>query len=198
MRVYQVIGELQQRKLVLSINKGKRTLYRALSPLQLKNIFSETLTKIELEFTLLESAYRAQDVKPSVFLREGREGLIAVFTDLIATTKREEVFIRISSQTDNKRALSYFPKALRALRDKKGLERLLIASEKGWKSKHVPLTMGLKLIPANVPFDQNVIELVYGNKIALIDLTSETAFVIEGAAIADFHRTVFRLLYQKL
>jgi len=198
-RVYQALSELEGRELVVPLEKGRRTLYLALSPEKLRNMFARVLAEVEVDLPLLASAYKGTKVAPTVVIHHGREGLTSVFADLVAVTEKGGVFIRVSSERDKVTAQSYLPKALRDLRDKKGLERFVIASEKVWKGSRVPLGMAEKLIPtATAPLDQNVIELVYGNKIAIMDLTSETAFVVEGTAIADFHRTLFRLLYQRL
>lgn len=198
-RVYQTLGELKQRKLITPTKKGKRIVYLAVPPEKLYDIFASLLTQIKLKMPVLSSAYRAEDLKPRVTTYEGRAGIEAIFEDLILGAKKDETFIRVSSERDIVRAQSYFPSWLRKLREKKGVDRFVIAAENVWKGRKVPFSMDVKFIPASeYPFDQNVIELVYRDKIAIIDLDTETAFIIEGVAIAEFHRTLFRVLFQKL
>ena len=49
-----------------------------------------------------------------------------------------------------------------------------------------------------VCWQDNVIEIIYGNKVAYIDLNSESAFIIENEKIAAFQRKLFLLLYDRL
>lgn len=198
-RVYQALKELERRALVVPIKKGKRTIYIAVPPEKLRDTLAALVAQIEIKMPILSSAYRGEDTKPKMTVREGRAGIESIFKDLVLGAKKDEVFLRASSERDTVRAQTYFPTEFRRLREKKGMERLVISAEKVWKGKKTPFSMGTKFIPSSAfPFDQNVIELVYRDTIAIIDLNTETAFVIEGAAIADFHRTLFRSLYQRL
>ena len=47
-------------------------------------------------------------------------------------------------------------------------------------------------------FDQNIIQLIYGDRISLIDPNTERVVIIENKALADFQKVIFRQLYDKL
>ena len=48
------------------------------------------------------------------------------------------------------------------------------------------------------PFDYNVTEVIYGDRVAFIDYNSETAMIIESKVIADFQKHIFKSFYKKL
>jgi hypothetical protein len=117
----------------------------------------------------------------------------------VASLKHGEVFYRYSTASDLRRANSYLPHDYRMRRDAKQLERYLITSETQARDKQSRLERAIKTVPAKYDlFDQNVTQIIYGNKVALIDYNTETALVIENSKIAEFQRKLFMLLYKKL
>ncbi|MDR3558263.1 MAG: hypothetical protein P4L61_01900 [Candidatus Pacebacteria bacterium] len=48
------------------------------------------------------------------------------------------------------------------------------------------------------PFEHNVTEVIYGDKVAFIDYGSEIAMIIESKKIAEFQKHIFRMFYKKL
>jgi hypothetical protein len=48
------------------------------------------------------------------------------------------------------------------------------------------------------PFDYNITQIIYGNRVAFIDYNSETAMIIESKSIADFQTRIFKSLYKGL
>jgi len=54
-------------------------------------------------------------------------------------------------------------------------------------------------IPSEISlFDQNIIQLVYGDRVSFIDLNTERVLIIENKALADFQKVIFKQLYDKL
>lgn len=198
-RVYTLLNYLRTRGFVDEIKIGKRIFHAAIPPEKLRDMVTRTLSQIDRDFPLLRASYRKNSDRPLLTTFVGREGLIEVFADLVNATKIGEVFIRVSSEADRQRAQTYFPITLRRIRDKKRLERLVIASALTWEGSRPPFGMAQKLIPLSYDaFQQNVITLVYANKTAIIDIEAETAYVIESARISDFYRKTFSLLHRKL
>ena len=47
-------------------------------------------------------------------------------------------------------------------------------------------------------FDDNISKIIYGNKVAIIDYSTETSFIIENKKFADFEKKIFKLLFKYL
>jgi sugar-specific transcriptional regulator TrmB len=198
-RVYRALSELRLLGLIQSIMKGKREQYVAAPPAKLRDLCQTLLDEVDGALPVLESSYRTTGDAPTISVFEGRTGVTSVFTDLVDAQKRGDTFYRISSEQDLTRANSYLPRDYRKKRDAKGLERFVITTSAVKKQKKVRLERAIKQIPESSDrFDQNLIELIYANKVAFIDLNTETSFVIENGKLADFHKKLFRLLYQRL
>jgi translation elongation factor EF-Ts len=47
-------------------------------------------------------------------------------------------------------------------------------------------------------FAYNITHMIYANKVAFIDFSSETAFVVESELFMQFQKKIFQLLFEKL
>jgi hypothetical protein len=47
-------------------------------------------------------------------------------------------------------------------------------------------------------FAYDISHIIYGDKVAFIDFSSETAYILESPAFARFQQKIFRLLFDKL
>ncbi len=198
-RVYQVIEVLMERGLVIAVTHGKRKKYMAAPPERVSDIFAELSKEMNDALPQLSREYRRSKEKPVIVHYEGKAGVTSVFADLVTSSKRGETFYRFSSEKDLAHTNSYLPRDYRKVRDEKKLERFVITSPRVGKGKKSRMERAMKYIPEGFDlFDQDVIELIYANKVAFIDLNTESSFVIESAPLADFHKKLFRLLYQKL
>lgn len=198
-RVYALLAELRKRSLVDVHMHGKRQEYVAASPEKLLDIVSHFLTTTEQILPEITKEFRRGNEKPTITLHEGSAGVTQVFRDVVKSSKRGETFYRFSSEKDLDRTNAYLPRDYRKIRDAKKLERFVITAPRIGKGKKVRMERAMKFIPPGFDlFDQDIIELIYSDKVAFVDLNTETSFVIESAPLADFHKKLFRLLYQKL
>ena len=106
----------------------------------------------------------------------------------------------VSEDNDSKEKRDkYVPRGYRKMRDEKKLERQVITNEQTNTHKIGKLDRFVKVMPNDFgPFEHNVTEVIYGDKMAFIDYNSETAMIIESKRIADFQRHIFKVLYKKL
>ncbi len=198
-RAYTLLASLRARGLVDVHVQGKRQSYVAASPEKLKDIVTRMAQQTDSIFSELRSMYGGGKEKPAITVHEGGAGVTQVFRDLVESSKKGETFYRYSSEKDLDRTNAYLPRDYRKMRDAKGLERFVITAPRIGKGKKVRMERAMKFIPEGFDlFDQDVIELIYGAKVAFIDLNTETSFIIESPKLADFHKKLFRLLYQKL
>ena len=198
-RVYTLLGVLRTRGLVEVHMSGKRQEYIAASPEKLRNMVRDLAQTTEALAPELEQEYRIGKDKPVVTVHEGRAGVTQVFRDLVESSARGETFYRISSEKDLDHTNSYLPSDYRKIRDAKKLERFVITAPRIGGGKKARMERAMKFIPQGFDlFDQDVIEFIYADKVAFVDLSTETGFIVQSKKLADFHKKLFRLLYQKL
>ena len=198
-RLYQIIESLTKRGLIIVVTRGKRKKYIAASPERVSDIFAQLSNEMNAALPELRREYRRSKEKPVIVHYEGKTGVTSVFADLVESSKRGETFYRYSSEKDLAHTNTYLPRDYRKVRDEKKLERFVITAPRVGRGKQSRMERAMKYIPEGFDlFDQDVIELIYANKVAFIDLNTENSFVIESAPLADFQKKLFRLLYQKL
>ncbi len=192
------IPDLEEKGLLTTSKKGKRTLYVAESPDHLIPLFEQTKHELQKYIPELSETFSKRAHKPIVTFYEGKQGIRRVFDDLLNTLKRGDTFYRYSSRkepTDD----TYLPSDYRQRRDEKKLERFVIANDTYVKTKKTRIERQIKVIPKSFGlFEYDVTTMIYKDKLAIIDYSSETAFIVDNPALAHFQQTLFRLLYYKL
>lgn len=197
--IYRQLPYLIESGLVVEVQRGKRKAYAASHPRKIEEIHKDKQDQNSYYIDQLVKKYSYGDKKPRVVYQEWKKALMYVFSDIVNTLDKWEVFYRISSEKDVSEANTYLPKDYREKRDQKQLERYVIMSEAWAKSKKPRLERELVTIPPELDdFEDNVSMTLYGNKIAYIDFSTETSIIIEHAALVDFHKTMFRMMYMSL
>ena len=198
--IYKAVPRLLERKLITQTRRGKRTFYLAEPPNRLEALFDDL--KIDFFEILpdLEDQYSNNELKPRVRFLEGKDGTKRIFDDIVRSLKKSDVFYRYSSdQNGQEKKDKYVPRGYKKMRDEKKIERQVITNENTSRLKRPKLDRFIKIMPPDLgPFDYNVTEVIYGDKIAFIEYNTETAMIIESKRIADFQRHIFKALYKKL
>ena len=197
--IYKALTQLKERGLLIEEYIGKRKHYSIQDPKELRDIVKDI--SIDLEETLpdIEDLYSKQDQESTIKILEGKKGIGFVFSDVVNSLGKGDTFFRYTSEKDLDKVNSFLPKDYREKRDAKHLERLMISNAKSGNQKKPRLERFIKYIPQeNEQFDQNIIQLIYGDKVAIIDLNSETSFIFKNKLLADFQKTIFKALYKKL
>ncbi len=196
--VYKALFELLDAGLVTRINKGKRSLWRARNTRRILDLFVQDVEEIQ-KLIPKEKDLSSDLTHSSIRILKGRDGIQAVFDDVIEHTRKGSTFFRYTSEKDLASVNSYLSTSYRKKRDSKRLERLVISNPVSGKQKHPRLERFIKFIkPEADIFEQNIIELIYEDRIAFIDLNSEEVLIVENSALADFQKVIFRQLYKKL
>ncbi|MFA6445947.1 MAG: helix-turn-helix domain-containing protein [Candidatus Paceibacterota bacterium] len=198
--IYKAIPSLLDKKLITKTQKFKSIVYGAEPPNRLETMFDDF--KIDFFEILpdLEDTYASGEKKPKIRFLEGKDGTKRVFDDVVRSLKTNDVFYRYSSNQDGQEKKDkYLPKIYRKMRDAKKLQREVITNEQTAKNKPPKLDRFAKVMPNDFgPFDHNVTEIIYGNKVAFIDYNSEIAMIIESKRIAEFQKQIFKMLFKKL
>jgi sugar-specific transcriptional regulator TrmB len=196
--VYRALSALLARRFAYTTMIGKRRLYHAASPRLIAQAFSKASVDVADGMTRKIIADEQHQQKEIRFL-SGFKGIQAAFDDVVSHMKRGGTFYRYTSEKDLDAVNRYLSADYRILRDKKKLERMVISNPISGLKKKSRLERFVKFIPPKMDlFDQNVIQLVYGSRLSLIDLNTEHVVIIENKALADFQKIIFRQLYDKL
>ncbi len=200
--VYGALSRLGDENLVLISPKGKYRVYKAASPkllekkfLELSNHFDETIE------SLTELHRQPETPRPRVTYVEGQKGISGIHDDIVTTLKKGDTYFRYSSaivRGDEKRQ-NYLSKKYRLMRDVKQLERKVITNVPNKSGKHPRLEREIKVVPPDFDlFEYNISQIIYGDKVAVIDYNTETGVIIENPTIAKFQAKIFQLLFKKL
>lgn len=198
--IYKALPALLNKKLVTQSKRGKRTFYMAEPPNRLESLFDDLKIDFFEILPELEDQYSNNEFKPRIRFLEGKDGTKRIFDDIVRSLKKGDVFYRYSSNANgNEKKDKHVPRGYRKMRDEKKLERQVITNEQTAQYKVSKLDRFVKIMPNDLgPFDHNVTEIIYGDKIAFIDYNSETAMIIESKRIADFQKHIFKEFYRKL
>lgn len=201
--VYAAIRDLMELGLVVAHPKGKYKVYAAAPPKKLEDRFVQLSNEFDARIAALGAlAHKVGVDRPTVEYSEGREAIKAVYDDVAESLAPGETYYRYSStkvRNGEREGGSYISKKYRLLRNKKKLERLVITNEQNKNSKLLNLDREVKVIPPDFDlFEYNVSQVIYGNKVAVIDYNTETATVIENKTVAQFQKKLFELLWRKL
>lgn len=201
--VYQALAGLAREGLVLTSLKGKYKTYQAESPERLQKKFLELSNSFDEEIKALQVLRSSPEaVRPIIKYFEGQKGIVRIHDDIVETLKKGDTYYRYSSSNAHRNMdmrKNYLSKKYRLMRDQKQLERKVITNIPNKDSKHPRLEREIKVVPPDFDlFEYSVSEIIYGNKVAVIDYNTETAVVIENATIAKFQEKIFQLLFRKL
>lgn len=201
-QIYDALGGLIREALVTVSPKGKYKVYTAESPKVLEKKFLDLSNRFDEEIATLTLLHRSPEAcRPIVKYVEGQKGITAINDDIVTSLKRGDIYYRYSSSrvSEHEWRHNYLSKKYRVLRDQKKLERMVITNLPNKLKKHPRLEREIKVVPPDFDlFEYNVSQIIYGNKVAVIDYNTETAVVIENATIAKFQEKIFRLLFRKL
>jgi sugar-specific transcriptional regulator TrmB len=196
---YKTVSSLLAKQVIDEQRIGKRKVYSAKPPHTLKALLETLTTKAQRELSLLEETYSAPNLVSIVKTIQGKKTITEIFADLVHSLKKGDVFYRYTSEENTEYVNRLLPKDYRELRDKKDLERFVIANVSSGSVKQGRLNRAMKIIPnKESTFNQNCIQLIYGNKLAFIDITNEQGIIIENANLAQFQKEIFKMLYKRL
>jgi len=198
--IYKAIPSLLDKKLITKTHKLKSVVFGAEPPNRLESMFDDL--KIDFFETLpdLEDTYNSSEKRPKVRFLEGKDGTKRIFDDVVRSLKTGDVFYRYSSSKEGREKQDkYLPRIYRKMRDEKKLQREVITNPQTAIQKKPNLDRFVKIMPNDFgPFEHNVTEIIYGNKIAFIDYNSQTAMIIESKRIAEFQKQIFKTFYKRL
>jgi len=196
--VYKALESLKNKNLVNISPKGKRTLYTAESPEKLESIFRELEKTFFNDVEDLHNLYElGQKNKPKVTYNEGKQAIQDSYMDIPNTLDKDAEYYRYMSIQNSNRE-KFLPKGYRELRNKKGLESMIITNKSAKKDK-IRLGSRVKVLPDSYDlFEYNIGQVIYGDKVAIVDYDSQSVITINHPKFAEFQKKLFKLLFEKI
>jgi sugar-specific transcriptional regulator TrmB len=198
-RLAVVIKALVKRGLVSEEKVGKRIHFKAVPPYVLAEQAKALLQETKQTLPELLALTSKQKRKDGVSIFHGEEGLALCFLDVVQSLKKGDIFYQINSAKDQVYIDTVVPETYRPIRDAKGLERKTITTRYVGSHKKPRLERSIRYIEeSDEVFEHNVIQFIYGDKVALLDFNTQTATIIQNEAIAQFQTSIFLTLYKRL
>jgi sugar-specific transcriptional regulator TrmB len=201
-QIYKLLPELDKKHLIAQQKIGRRTLYLAENPIQLKALINRMSDDLEAVADDLFQTYRSSKHRPVIYNFEGKEGIKRVYEEMMSICKKGDVIYRYESPSDFKKIKEYYPKLYLAKATgqvESLIEKFVITNEKTHNARCKRLERYSKFIPANIdPFEYDITLLIYHNRVVFIDYKREAANIIESKRYAEFQRQLFKLLFNTL
>ncbi|MBU0612427.1 helix-turn-helix domain-containing protein [Patescibacteria group bacterium] len=200
--VYKALAALEKRNLISRSQLGKRTIYIAENPTALSKLFGNLEEEFKQTLPDLLQHYAKSKNQPAIYFFKGKEGIRRVYTDLVQTVKKGDIIYRYESPKDYKKNKKYYPRLYMEIAGKKlqsSIEKFVITNKNTHSARSKQLERYSKYVPPSInPFEFNITQIIYKNKVAFIDYDAETVSIIESTKFAQFQREIFKLVFSVL
>ncbi|NTW22589.1 hypothetical protein HGA34_03550 [Candidatus Falkowbacteria bacterium] len=200
--VYKLLPRLYGMQLVAYQKVGKRTYYVAENPAQLKLLVDKLSDDLEMVSEELFQTYRNGKQRPVIKNFEGKEGIRRVYDEMMSLCKKGDIIYRYESPKNYQKNKEYYPRLYlnKAAGARESIiEKFVITNEKTHMLRHKRLERYSKYVPASFdPFEYDITQLIYKNRVVFIDYKREAANVIESTRYAEFQKRLFKLLFDKI
>ena len=194
--IYKTLPQMVELGIVYKVLQWKTTFYRASDPSSLEELFNKTQTDFEDMLGFMKNMYSGQRNKPIIKYFEWSKWIKLVLRDIVETLWKGDTFYKYSARKPFDVKTTFRNDRYRSKRDEKQLERYVITSEALQKTKKKKLEKEVVIIPSEYdPFDDNITKIIYGSKIAVMDYSTNTSFIIENQVLANFEKKIFKLLF---
>lgn len=189
--VYDTIEMLIQKGLVGYIKKNNVRLFQAVSPERLKEIVKEKEARIDEVMDSMMLLYNTRKDKEETNFYKGRDGLKAVFEDMISA--KNEILVLGASPLAYEILSFYFEWFDKRRVEKKIRERIIFNDSD--KRIRIPYA-DIRYLPEK--YHSPLAVNIYGKKVAIIlwSRKNPLAIVINNAEIAEGYKKYFELLWR--
>ncbi len=194
--IYRILPKLEAKDLVTTAPKGKQKLYIAETPEKLRSSFVTLKEQFEKTLPELQHIHDKRKHRPLIkFLGDSRN-LAFIATDIVTTLKRGGIYHCYTTKRASLIIRKRLSQSFYTGRSAKQLQRFIITDAlTDWQEKP-DLSLSVKIIPAKYDFiDDNITQVIYGDKVAVADFETETGFIIESPLFANLQRKIFKALY---
>lgn len=194
--VYRALSALAKAGFAEVRKAGLRSVYLSRDRMRIAQAFKGTAAEAQ---RVLSRGQHAQRSVGMISYFEGRGGIATIFDDVVLRSRRGDTFYRYTSERDLDEVNALLSPSYRAKRDAKRLERLVISNPQSGVRKQKRLERFIKYLGVGKEsFSENAIELIYGSRVAFIDLNTKRGLIIDNPTLAEFQKTIFKALYRRL
>lgn len=197
--IYRRLPELLEKGLLEREVVGKRFRYAAAHPSAFQGILQEMGEGLLATISALELSYRKKSgsAVPKVRVLSGPGSSTKLYTEVARVLPERGTYYRYSSRSMQRDKLSDLASYHR-LRDEKRLSRMVITNEDLERVAAKKPDRELVSLPSIFPFKQNFQKIIYADRVAILDIETETICIIESKLLASFEEAIFRCLFNYL
>ncbi len=197
--LYRRLPELLETGVVEREVMGKRFRYTAAHPSAFSALLKTMDDALVTTISELERTFRRRSGSsvPKVRVMHGPNASVALYTEVAEILPKNGIYFRYSSRAEKRDKIGNLG-AYHRLRDEKRIERMVITNEDLAKIATEKVGRDLVALPAPFPFKQNFQKIIYADRVAIVDIETDTVCVIESALLASFEEAIFRCLFNFL
>ncbi len=198
--LYRHLPKLIEKSLINESKRGKRKVYSAEDPRNLKQLAHQIEYTLNAELPILQQVYAASLSRPVIRYYYGVHGIRNAYFDLLRTIKKGDTVYRYESPQNHKAYERYVPDEYRdRILQKTEVDWLIITNETTRNRKTKRLGRSLKATPSGYgSFVYDITQFIYHDKVSFIDFKNETASIIESPTFAEFQRKIFKMFWDRL
>lgn len=198
-RLYKILPTLIEEELIETVRLGKRVAFRARPPEAIRVVSRQRAQQAEELVSEYQSIYDRAQTKQRVTVLEGRAGIMEAFEQLTASTALGGELYRYESPTDFDKIKTYYPESYWRRASPTGdINKFVITNEHTNTHRQKRLNRFSKSLPTHGAFDFNITEVMNDSRVLFIDYDAQTALVINDARYAQFQKTIFKRLFERL
>jgi HTH-type transcriptional regulator, sugar sensing transcriptional regulator len=196
---YDILEDLVAKNLVSQTFVGKKRLFVAENPQNLKMMIKNQENKVDEVLPELNSFYNLKTHKPKIRYYEGREGIIQIYEELLKVRKKEHFYIGSIKEMVDVFGTEYMEDWV-----KRRIKAKIKTSGIRIKSKEVKVEewgagkkylRELKFFPVDVKEDISNI-LIFDNKVAIVSALGESyGLIIESKELALTMRYIWQVVW---
>lgn len=191
--LYKMLSNLMEEGLVETATLGKRMLYKTTSREVLEKKIADAKKAAEEDArSLLSLANETQTVTNI----DTREGIVALFNEMAEVTGERGDYYSFTTRTDKVDLEKYFSDTFRNTRDRKDLWSHVLTDKPIDMKKGVRFNLEIKQVDTT-SLEQDCLWVMYGDKYAFVDFTTESGYIVKNKKLAKFQRDIFKFYYNK-
>lgn len=195
--VYELLASLLAKELIESTTQTRRVLYRSRGVRVLEQWRAQRDKEFAKQLQQLGKHEEGERLSEDVRVYRGKE-IRKVWETVLAYAPKGGVFYRYDAYKPGISVVSYQPKDYYPDLEKKRVDRFVITNaslRKAFYKKRLECASHV-LPPMIDPFEQGITQFIFGDQVAFVDFTSETAYVFKNGPLADFQKKLFQCVYQ--
>ena len=206
--VYDILTSLLKKGLVNKYKKGSQTFFGALDPNRLLTYIDREIEQTTVKLTKqkqevkellpeLVSLQNKASSKPKVQFYEGKKGMREAYEDTL--TAKDGIVAYANVETMHEGLPNFFPSYYKRRPEANVFVKAILPKNKASleRSKNNQAELrDTRFLPEDHSFSPEI--NIYNDKVLVASWREKMALIIESKEFADFHRTIFNQLWEKL